>query len=60
MASQPFWLPAAKATYEQWVEIAGLLVLASVPTGGWTGLDYFLMPLIRGLCPLGSCRRDAS
>ena len=60
VASQPFWLPAAKATYEQWVEIAGLLVLASVPTGGWTGLDYFLMPLIRGRCPLGSCRRDAS
>ncbi len=60
VASQPFWLPAAQATYEQWVEIAGLLVLASVPTGGWTGLDYFLMPLVKGCCPFSGCRRDAS
>lgn len=60
VASQPFWLPAAQATYDQWVEIAGLLVLASVPTGGWTGLDYFLMPLVKGCCPLSGCRRDAS
>ncbi len=60
VASQPFWLPAARATYEQWVEIAGLLVLASVPTGGWTGLDYFLMPLVKGCCPLSGCRRDIS
>jgi uncharacterized membrane protein YphA (DoxX/SURF4 family) len=60
VASQPFWLPAARATYEQWVEIAGLLVLASVPTGGWTGLDYFLMPLVKGCCPLSGRRRDIS
>jgi uncharacterized membrane protein YphA (DoxX/SURF4 family) len=60
VASQPFWLPAAQATYEQWVEIAGLLVLASVPTGGWAGLDYFLMPLVKGCCPFSGCRRDAS
>lgn len=60
VASQPFWLPAAQATYEQWVEIAGLLVLASVPAGGWTGLDYFLMPLVKGCCPFSACRRAAA
>lgn len=60
VASQPFWLPSARATYEQWVEIAGLLVLASVPTGGWTGLDYFLMPLVQGCCPFSGCRREVS
>jgi uncharacterized membrane protein YphA (DoxX/SURF4 family) len=56
-ASQPFWLPAAQATYDQWVEIAGLLVVASVPVGGWSGLDYFLAPLLSKYCPLRSCCR---
>lgn len=59
VASQPFWLPAAQATYDQWVEIAGLLVLASVPIGGWTGLDYFLKPLVGRCCPFRACRRQA-
>lgn len=59
-ASQPFWLPAAQATYDQWVEIAGLLVVASVPVGGWSGLDYFLAPLLSKYCPLRSCCRRAA
>ena len=58
VASQPFWLPAAQATFEQWVEIAGLLVVASVPLGGWAGLDYFLMPLLSRYCPFRACCRS--
>ena len=55
VASQPFWLPAAQATYDQWVEIAGLLVLASVPLGAWAGIDAFLMPILNRYCPLKTC-----
>lgn len=51
VASQPFWVPGAQATYEQWVEIAALFVIAALPTGGWSGLDYFL----RSWCPLARC-----
>ena len=56
VASQPFWIPGAQATYDQWVEIAGLLVIAAMPCGGWMGLDYFLSPLMRRCCPL---RKDS-
>jgi uncharacterized membrane protein YphA (DoxX/SURF4 family) len=55
VASQPFWLPAAQATYDQWVEIAGLLVLASMPLGAWAGIDAFLMPILKKYCPLKIC-----
>ena len=54
VASQPFWVPGAQATYDQWVEIAALAVIAALPTGGWTGLDYFL----QSWCPLSRCRRS--
>lgn len=50
-ASQPFWVPGAQATYDQWVEMAALLVLAALPVGGWSGLDHFLVRW----CPM--CRR---
>lgn len=50
VASQPFWVAGAQATYEQWVEMAGLLVIAAMPCGGWMGLDYFLRPLWRRCC----------
>lgn len=52
VASQPFWVPGAQATYDQWVELAALLALAALPTGGWSGLDYFLQPWLAGCCPL--------
>ncbi len=52
VASQPFWVPGAQATYDQWVEIAALFVIAAMPTGGWIGLDYFL----QSWCPLARCR----
>ena len=42
VAAQPFWVTGAIATYDQWVEIAALLVIACMPRGGWSGLDYFL------------------
>lgn len=51
IASQPFWVPGAQATYDQWVELAALLSLAALPVGGWSGLDYFL----KSWCPLAGC-----
>lgn len=55
VASQPFWVAGAQPTYDQWVEIAALLVIAAMPTGGWSGLDFFL----RSYCPAaGCCRMD--
>ncbi|MFM9026208.1 MAG: hypothetical protein ACKON7_12875 [Planctomycetaceae bacterium] len=42
-AAQPFWVAGAQPTYDQWVELAALLVLAALPVGGWSGLDHFLV-----------------
>ena len=62
--SQPFWVAGAQPTYDQWVELAALLAIASLPTGGWSGLDYFLRPcdFLCLHCPLsrwfsGDCKR---
>lgn len=55
IASQPFWVVGAQATYDQWVELAALLVLATMPVGGWRGLDYFLRSC--SWCPFARCRR---
>jgi uncharacterized membrane protein YphA (DoxX/SURF4 family) len=52
IASQPFWVPGAQATYDQWVELAALLAIAALPTGGWSGLDHFLEPVVKSWCPL--------
>ena len=60
VASQPFWVPGAQATYNQWVEIAALLAIASLPTGGWSGLDFFLGKWLGNLCPLTGCCRTES
>jgi len=51
IASQPFWVAGALPTYDQWVEVAALLVIAAMPLGGWSGLDYFL----RSHCPWAGC-----
>lgn len=48
VATQPFWVSGAQPTYNQWVELAALLVIAALPSGGWSGLDYFL----KQWCPL--------
>jgi len=60
IATQPFWVAGAQPTYNQWVELAALLALASLPTGGWSGLDFFLGKAL-GPCPLsGCCRTDTA
>ena len=41
IAAQPFWVIGAQATYDQWVELSALLVIAALPTGGWSGFDYY-------------------
>lgn len=51
IATQPFWVPGAQATYDQWVELAALLAIAALPIGGWSGLDFFL----KRWCPMGRC-----
>lgn len=51
IATQPFWVPGAQATYDQWVEMAALLAIAALPVGGWSGLDFFL----KRWCPLARC-----
>jgi len=50
VASQPFWVAGAQSTYDQWVEMAALLVIACVPIGGWSGLDYFLTSCCASWC----------
>ena len=50
IASQPFWVPGAQATYNQWVELAALLAIAALPIGGWSGLDYFLKSCCASWC----------
>jgi uncharacterized membrane protein YphA (DoxX/SURF4 family) len=57
VASQPFWVPGAQATYDQWVELAALLAIASLPVGGWSGLDFFLGKYLGRWCPLSGCCR---
>lgn len=51
IASQPFWVPGAQSTYDQWVELAALIAIAALPIGGWSGLDFFL----KRWCPWGRC-----
>jgi uncharacterized membrane protein YphA (DoxX/SURF4 family) len=60
VASQPFWVPGAQATYDQWVELAALLAIASLPAGGWRGLDFFLGKYLGRWCPLSGCCRTNS
>lgn len=45
---QPFWLPDAVPTYNQYLEMLALLTLATVPVGRWCGLDFFVQSLITG------------
>ena len=57
VATQPFWVSGAQPTYNQWVELAALLVIAALPSGGWSGLDYFL----KQWCPLSRwCARGCA
>lgn len=56
VAAQPFWVSGAQPTYNQWVELAALLAIAALPTGGWSGLDYFL----KSWCPWSCCSTGSS
>ena len=60
VASQPFWVPDAQATYNQWVELAALLAMASLPAGGWSGLDFFFKKWLGNFCPMTGCCRTTS
>jgi uncharacterized membrane protein YphA (DoxX/SURF4 family) len=40
VATQPPWVADAAPTYNQIVELAGLLVLAATGAGRWLGIDY--------------------
>jgi uncharacterized membrane protein YphA (DoxX/SURF4 family) len=48
--TQPFWVSDAQPTFNQWVEMIALLVLASTNVGKWGGLDFFLSCLFGGCC----------
>jgi uncharacterized membrane protein YphA (DoxX/SURF4 family) len=48
--TQPFWVAGATPTYNQWVELVALLVLATTHVGKWGGLDFFLSFLFGGCC----------
>lgn len=52
VCAQPPWLATSELThtYFQWVEILGLLALATMPVGRWGGLDYFISRCCAGCC----------
>jgi hypothetical protein len=39
---QPFWVADTVPTFNQYVEMLVLLMLATTPVGRWAGLDFFL------------------
>jgi uncharacterized membrane protein YphA (DoxX/SURF4 family) len=45
IATQPPWVADAAPTYNQIIELAGLLVLAGTGAGRWLGLDYLTYAL---------------
>lgn len=50
VATQPPWVSGAADTYYQVVELFGALVLATIPTGRWAGLDFFIHWLFTRCC----------
>ncbi len=46
--TQPFWVCDALPTYNQFVEMFALLMLATTHVGRWAGLDFFVHHLIFG------------
>jgi len=41
VATQPFWIPGAENTFNQWIEMGSLTVLFATAAGRFGGLDYF-------------------
>jgi len=61
LVTQPFWVDGAQATYNQWVEAAALIVIATMPSGGWNGFEYFLKAWFPSRwCPLAACCRGGT
>lgn len=52
--TQPFWVSTAQPTFNQWVEMFALLMLATTNVGKWGGLDFFLS------CMFGRCCQQSS
>ena len=50
LATQPPWVAGAADTYYQVVEFAACLVLATIPTGRFAGLDFFVHSLVSRCC----------
>jgi uncharacterized membrane protein YphA (DoxX/SURF4 family) len=50
LATQPPWVAGAADTYYQVVEFCGCLVLATIPTGRFAGLDFFIHSLVSRCC----------
>jgi uncharacterized membrane protein YphA (DoxX/SURF4 family) len=50
IATQPPWVAGAADTYYQVVEFCGCLVLATIPTGRFAGLDFFIHSLVSRCC----------
>ncbi|MGD9723414.1 MAG: hypothetical protein AB7O59_18870 [Pirellulales bacterium] len=55
---QPFWVSDALPTYNQYVEMVALLVLATTPVGRWAGLDWFLHRFVTGSPPSSKGESD--
>jgi hypothetical protein len=45
---QPFWVSETAPTFNQYVEMFALLMLATTAVGRWAGLDFFVHGLVRG------------
>ncbi len=50
IATQPPWVPDAQPVYYQWIEMIGLLTLATTAVGRWGGLDFFVHSLWKRCC----------
>lgn len=50
IATQPPGYPGAADTYYQVVEFCGCLVLATIPTGRFAGLDFFIHSMVSRCC----------
>ncbi len=48
VSMQPFWVSETIPTYNQFVEMFALLMLATTHVGRWGGLDFFIHNLVLG------------
>jgi uncharacterized membrane protein YphA (DoxX/SURF4 family) len=60
VSMQPFWVSEALPTYNQFVEMFALLMLATTQVGRWGGLDFFVHNLVFGREPATKGTSDVS